>query len=72
VEERLTLTSCIERIARGERPHASQELGKSTVEECHTHNGIWNGNVAHMHVVKREDKRRRPKSEQASTVIQGG
>ena len=40
MEERLTLTSCIERIARGERPHASQELGKSTVEECHTHNGI--------------------------------
>jgi hypothetical protein len=52
MEESLILTSCTEHITRGERPHAGKELGKSTVEECHTNSGIWNGNVASVHVVK--------------------
>lgn len=67
----LKLTGCSERITRGKPPHPSHELGKSAVKECHTNNDIWNGNVARVHVEKRDDKRRRPKSEQPSTVIRG-
>lgn len=65
----LKLTGCAKRITRDELPHASKELGESTVEECHADNDIGNGNVACLRVVKREDERRRRKSKQASTEM---
>jgi hypothetical protein len=63
------LTCCNERVTRSKPPHASKELGKSTVEERHANNEIWNGYVARMHIVKGEDERRRGKSEHSSTVF---
>ena len=69
MEEPLILTSRSECTTRDEPPHAGKKLGKSTVEERHADSNIWNGNVPRMHIVKREDKGRRRKSEQASTVI---
>ena len=72
MENPLKPTGCTERITHGEPPHTSHELGKSTVEECHANNDIWNSNVARMRVEKREDKHRRCKSEHATAVIHGG
>ena len=72
MENPLKPTGCTKRITDGESPHASHELGKSTVEECHANNDVWNSNVARMCVEKREDKHRRRKSEHATAVIHGG
>lgn len=52
------LTGCTKCITRGELPHASKELGKSTEEKRHTDNDVGDGNVARMDVEKREDERR--------------
>ena len=67
--EPLKLTGCAKCITRGELPHASKELGKSTEEEGHTDNNVGDGNVTRMRVEEGEDERRRRKSEQASTDI---
>ena len=45
------LTSRTERVTCDKLPHASKELGKTTVEQCHAHYDIWNCNVARMNVV---------------------
>jgi hypothetical protein len=68
MEKASKLTGCTERVTRGELPHSSEELGKSTEEKCHADNDIWNGDVARMHVEKGEDERRRRKREQPSRV----
>ena len=67
----LKRTSCAEGVTGGKLPHASEELGKTTEEECHADNDIWHSDVARMRVEEGEDERRRCKSEQSSTITEG-
>jgi hypothetical protein len=61
------LTGCTERVTRDKLPHASKELGKTTIEQCHADYDIWDGNVARLYVVKGQNQSRRCKSKQSTT-----
>jgi hypothetical protein len=51
----LKLTGGTKRVSCGKLPHSSKELGKSTEEQCHADNDIWNGDMTGMRVEKGED-----------------
>ena len=63
------LTGCTKGVTCDKLPHASKELGQSTVEQGHADNNIWNGDVSRLHVVKGEYEGRRCKSKQSTTWV---
>lgn len=59
------LTGGAEGVARGELPHAGEELREAAAEERHADDDVRHGDVPHVDVVQRQDERRRREREQA-------
>ena len=55
---KMKLTCCAKGVARGEFPHAGEQLGESADAEGHAYDHLWVRDVADGAVVQRQDERR--------------